>query len=85
MTTVVQGSPPRPTDSSVYLDTKKAMSVYASTSGGFPNKARQAAALKDSLQRGRASQVDFSTYYSLSYDSPWRVLNRRNDVMYRKL
>jgi len=81
----MQGSPPRPTDSSVYLDTKKAMSVYASTAGGFPDKARQAAALKDRLQRGRASQVDFSTYYSLSYDSPWRVLNRRNDVMYRKL
>jgi len=80
-----QGSPPQPSASGVYLDTKKAMSVYATTAGGFPNKAQQAAALKDRLQRGRASQVDFSTYYSLSYDSPWKMVNRRNDVMYRKL
>ena len=61
------------------------MTVYASTAGGFPNQARQAAALKERLERGRASRVDFSTYYALSYDNPWKVVNRRNDVMYRKL
>ena len=81
----MQGSPPRPSESGVYLDTKKAMTVYASTAAGFPNKAQQAARLKEKLQRGRASQVDFSTYYALSYDSPWKVVNRRNDVMYRKV
>ena len=69
----------------MYLDTKKAMTVYASTAGGFPDRASQAAALKQRLQSGRASRVDFSTYYALSYDSPWKVVNRRNDVMYRKL
>ena len=84
-TLTCRGLPPRPTDSGVFLDTKKAMTVYASTAGVFPNQASQAAALKQRLERGRASRVDFSTYYALSYDSPWKVVNRRNDVMYRKL
>ena len=41
--------------------------------------------LKDLLERGRASEVDFSEYMSMSYDNPWKILNRRNDVMYKKL
>ena len=41
--------------------------------------------LKSVLERGRASQVDFSSYMAMSYDNPWKILNRRNDVMYKKL
>ena len=45
----------------------------------------EAKKLRDKLERGRASQVDFSMYMSMSYDSPWKVVNRRNDVLYKKL
>ena len=41
--------------------------------------------LKAVLERGRASQVDFSSYIAMSYDNPWKIMNRRNDVMYKKL
>ena len=42
--------------------------------------------LKALLEReGRASEVDFSSYMAMSYDNPWKILNRRNDVMYKKL
>merc|ERR1711997_822577 len=69
----------------VYISRKKAMSVFATTMGGYPNFANEARKLKDLLERGRASEVDFSEYMSMSYDNPWKILNRRNDVMYKKL
>ena len=80
-----QSNPPRPSGSGVYLSQKKAMSVYAMSMGGYPNMAVEAQKLREKLERGRASQVDFSTYMSMSYDSPWKVVNRRNDVLYKKL
>merc|ERR1712079_522523 len=47
--------------------------------------ADQAAKLRAKLERGRASQVDFSQYMSMGYDSPMKLLNRRTDYMYVKL
>ena len=80
-----QSNPPRPSGCGVYLSQKKAMEVYAMTMGGYPNMAVEAKKLREKLERGRASQVDFSMYMSMSYDSPWKVVNRRNDVLYKKL
>jgi len=85
LTNVAQGNPPRPTGAGVYISRKKAMSVFATTMGGYPNFANEARKLKALLERGRASEVDFSEYMSMSYDNPWKILNRRNDVMYKKL
>merc|ERR1711978_431787 len=80
-----QGNPPQPTGAGVYLSRKKAMYGYATTMGGYPNFENEARKLKALLGRGRASEVDFSSYMSMSYDNPWKILNRRNDVMYKKL
>merc|ERR1712024_88736 len=80
-----QGNPPQPTGSGVYLSRKKAMYGYATTVGGYPNFENEARKLKALLERGRASEVDFSSYMAMSYDNPWKILNRRNDVMYKKL
>merc|ERR1711953_1035571 len=85
LTAVSQANPPQPTDSAVYLSRKRAMSGYATTMGGYPDMEREARKLKAVLERGRASQVDFSSYIAMSYDNPWKIMNRRNDVMYKKL
>ena len=80
-----QSNPPKPTGRGVYLSQKKAMNVFAMTMGGYPNMAAEAKKLRGKLERGRASQVDFSSYMSMSYDNPWKVVNRRNDVLYKKV
>merc|ERR1711990_856753 len=85
LTNEAQGNPPRPTGAGVYLSRKKSMNVFATTMGGYPNFENEARKLKALLERGRASEVDFSSYMSMSYDNPWKILNRRNDVMYKKL
>ena len=80
-----QSNPPKPTGSGVYLSQKKSMNVFAMTMGGYPNMAAEAKNLRGKLKRGKANQVDFSSYISMSYDSPWKKDNRRNDVLYMKL
>ena len=79
-----QSNPPKPTGRGVYLS-PKSMSVFAMTMGGYPNMAAEAKKLRGKLERGRASQVDFSSYMSMSYDTPWNLVNRRNDVLYKKV
>merc|ERR1712130_472607 len=85
MTSSTQTNPPSPDNSDVYLSQKKNMTVYATTVGGYPDHASEADLLKDILQRGRASQVDFSSYIAMSFDSPMKLINRRTDIMYKKL
>merc|ERR1711893_281745 len=85
MTSSTQKNSPAPTNKDVYLSQKKDMTVYATTVGGYPNHATEAAKFKAVLQRGLASQVDFSTYIAMSYDSPMKFLNRRTDIAYMKI
>merc|ERR1712003_56250 len=80
-----QSSTPQPTASNIYIDRKKDMTVFAKTMGGYPNGSEEASIFKDPLQRGKASEVDFSFYMTMGYDSPWKVINRRNDILYKKL
>merc|ERR1711872_250593 len=61
------------------------MTAFATTVGGYPDHASEADLLRDILQRGRASQVDFSSYIAMSFDSPMKLINRRTDIMYKKL
>jgi len=85
MTRSTQTNPPSPTDSSVYLSQKKGMTVYATSVGGYPDHNQEAAKLKQKLERGRASQVDFSEHITMGYDSPMKLINRRTDIMYKKI
>ena len=85
LTQEFQSNPPQPTGNGVYIAQKKSMTVFAMTMGGYPNMVVEARKLREKLEKGRASQVDFSTFMFMSYDSPWKVVNRRNDVMYKKL
>jgi len=85
MTANTQSNPPAPTADDVYLSQKKAMTVYATSVGGYPSHSAEAAKLKAKLERGRASSVDFSSYMTMGYDSPMKILNRRTDIMYQKI
>ena len=85
MTSSTQSNAPAPTNSDVYLMQVKDMTVYATSVGGYPNHSTEAAKLRAVLERGRASQVDFSAYMTMGYDSPMKILNRRTDIMYKKL
>jgi len=85
MTQSTQSNAPAPTGEGVYLSQKKGMTVYATSVGGYPDHATEAAKFRDVLERGRASQVDFSQYMSMGYDSPMKILNRRTDYMYLKV
>merc|ERR1712241_375479 len=85
LTNAFQNNPPQPTGAGVYLSRKKSMYGFATTMGGYPNFENEARKLKTLLERGQASSVDFSAYMAMSYDNPWKILNRRNDVMYKKL
>ena len=42
LTAETQGNPPEPTDTSVYLSRKSAMSGYATSMGGYPNMETEA-------------------------------------------
>merc|ERR1711915_568191 len=85
MTSSTQNDPPTPDNSDVYLSQKKDMTVFSTTVAGYPDYGDEAAKLKDILQRGRASQVDFSTYIVMNFNSPRKIVNRRTDIMYKKL
>ena len=85
LTSSTQSSAPAPNSDKVYLSQKKNMTVFATSVGGYPDHADQAAKLRAKLERGRASQVDFSQYMAMGYDSPMKLLNRRTDYMYVKL
>ena len=85
LTSSTQSNAPAPNSDKVYLSQKKNMTVFSTSVGGYPDHADQAAKLRAKLERGRASQVDFSQYMAMGYDSPMKLLNRRTDYMYVKL
>merc|ERR1711962_490085 len=80
-----QGSPPKPTDPKVALETSEEFQVYVYTFGGY--------AMKDSVNVRKAREflemlntagveVDTSMFYTAGYDSPMKFWDRRNEVIY---
>ena len=63
MTQSTQSNAPAPTGEGVYLSQKKGMTVYATSVGGYPDHATEAAKFRDVLERGRASQVSKALFY----------------------
>jgi len=79
-----QSGPPSATDRRVNVVAMPAMNVLVKTiKAGYPNWDNEAATFRDEL--GGQSGVDYSSFYTMSYDSPWKVFNRRNEVMFRKV
>jgi len=77
-----QESPPTPIDEDVSIETNVKMTAYVHTFGGY--------AMDDSVWIKEAQafaqkfnkNVDFSNFYTASYDSPMKFWNRRNEVLF---
>ncbi|MBN3289538.1 HEBP2 protein, partial [Polypterus senegalus] len=77
-----QSNPPAPTQSGIFIEEKRAMTVFVRSFGGFTStqrNAENARLLAESLKRdGRPYHEEF--YYTAGYDSPFKLINRRNEV-----
>ncbi|XP_023327047.1 heme-binding protein 2 [Eurytemora carolleeae] len=79
-----KSSPPTPTDPRVRIVSIPTSSYLVKTiDAGFPDWTEESKKFRAELtgQDG----VDLSTYYTMGYDSPFKLFNRRNEVMFRKL
>jgi len=77
---------PAPTNKDVSLYDLPEVTVYVRKFGGYASETdyvQQAKKLRAALPEG--TQYDDSYFYSLSYDSPWTIFNRRNEVWYMGL
>ncbi|XP_061479966.1 heme-binding protein 2 [Rhineura floridana] len=77
-----QANPPKPSEADVFIETRPAITVFVRSFGGFANAKKnqeEILALAESLKRdGRSFQE--KVYYSAGYDSPFKLLNRHNEV-----
>ncbi|XP_061742056.1 heme-binding protein 2 isoform X2 [Nerophis ophidion] len=76
-----QANPPEPSDPDVFVEHRKEFTVYVRTYGGFSNenlKKEELLKLVESLKRDGVEFVD-KPYYVAGYDSPFKLLNRRNE------
>jgi len=85
MTSATQINPPVPNNSDVYLSQKEDLTVFATSVSGYPDFGEEAEKLKNMLQIELANQVDFSSYIVMNFNSPRKIINRRTDIMYKKL
>ncbi|KAM6915784.1 heme-binding protein 2 isoform 1-T1 [Xenentodon cancila] len=77
-----QANPPEPSDSDVYVEQRKELTVYVRTYSGFANdttRREELLKLVESLKRDGVEFVD-KPYYTAGYDSPFKLTNRRNEV-----
>jgi len=76
-------SPPSPRDARVYLQSHGAGTVYIRAFGGYASKEdimQHAVTLKESLPATYEYYTSF--YYVAQYDSPFRFLNRHNEIWF---
>ncbi|MBN3314446.1 HEBP2 protein, partial [Atractosteus spatula] len=81
-----QVDPPKPSDPQVFIETRKEFTVFVRTYGGFSNEQKsreELLKLSESLRRDGHQFVD-KEYYTAGYDSPFKLVNRRNEVWLKK-
>jgi len=80
-----QANPPTPVDDAVRIEQAPEVTVYVHTFGGYAMKdavnIEEAAKFAEVL-RSAEEEVDTSTFFTASYDSPMKYWNRRNEIMY---
>ncbi|KAK3730760.1 hypothetical protein RRG08_015677 [Elysia crispata] len=76
--------PPQPSDKTVFFSSFPSQKVFVRTFDGFatePDWVKNAEALGKALGRDSRSFVQ-SSFFTAEYDSPFKVLNRHNEVWY---
>jgi len=78
------GTPPAPTESTVFLHNMDKMTVYVKSFGGFANdsKNKRYAQLLASALDDDEVKYNKDMFYSAGYDSPYKRTNRHNEVWY---
>ncbi|KAK7082736.1 Heme-binding protein 2 [Halocaridina rubra] len=80
-----QANPPTPTEDSVFLQDRAAMTVYTRTVGGYMRSESQwmdeAARLAGFVQE-KGISVSLTHMYWVGYDAPFKFWNRRNEVWF---
>ena len=74
--------PPPPSADDVFIQTVPAMEVYVSTFSGWANEKRvvaQAAQLSEALSKA-GIVVGITSWWTAQYDSPFRLMDRHNEV-----
>lgn len=77
-------SPPQPSDKNVYLSSLPQQKVFVAQYGGFSSKSemlKQAHDLATALQRD-GKRFNELFFYTAGYDSPFKILNRHNEIWY---
>ncbi|KAG8582901.1 hypothetical protein GDO81_008219 [Engystomops pustulosus] len=77
-----QDDPPKPSESNVFVTERPETTVYVRCFGGFTNGAKnqeQILQLSESLKRDN-KLFNENIYYTAGYDSPFKLLNRHNEV-----
>ena len=59
--------------------------LYSKMMGGYPDFEKEAGIFKTELEAAGHEDIDFSMFYSAGYDNPMKLLNRRNEVMFKKV
>ncbi|XP_077566531.1 heme-binding protein 2 [Stigmatopora nigra] len=75
-------APPSPSDSEVFVEPRDSFTAYVRTYGGFSNETLARGELLQLSESLRRDGVPFAErpYYVAGYDSPFKLVNRRNEV-----
>ncbi len=77
-----QDAPPAPLSDDVFVDFAPAAEYYVLSYGGHANEQKivaRATELTDLLDK-EGLTYDFSSFFAAGYDSPFRLINRHNEV-----
>lgn len=78
----MQANPPKPSDPDVYVEHIDAFEAYVSSYSGW-NSVKSITEHASELYHvlgERGEDVESGYFYSLGYDSPFRLLDRHNEV-----
>ena len=75
-----QQYPVQPASRDLFLEKFPEMTVFASHFGGFANDTQFREETQKLLQKVGRSFVNTDFYFTAGYDSPYKMVNRRNEV-----
>ncbi|XP_058526984.1 heme-binding protein 2 isoform X2 [Ochotona princeps] len=77
-----QSDPPRPSESGVFIEERAGMTVFVRSFDGFSSAQKNQEQLLTlaSILREEGKVFDEKVYYTASYNSPFKLLDRNNEV-----